>query len=155
MQKAELAEILIGTNRQAHHNYFIIEKFEAGIVLKGTEVKSLREGNSNLKDSFALVTNGDIFLHNVHISPYKNGNRYNHEPLRTRKLLLHRKEIERLIGKTREKGLTLIPLKMYFNKKGIAKVEIGLCKGKKLFDKRETLKRRETDREIERAYKNR
>ena len=143
---------IITENRKAWHDYFIIETFEAGIVLKGTEVKSLREGKVNLKDSFAMVEDEEVFLHNCHISPYIHGNIYNHDPLRIRKLLLHKSEINKLIGKTVEKGLTLIPLKLYF-KNGIAKVEMALAKGKKLHDKREDIKKKTAMREIEKAFK--
>ncbi|MDZ4383639.1 MAG: SsrA-binding protein SmpB, partial [Thermodesulfovibrionia bacterium] len=134
---------------KAYHDYFIEETCEAGITLLGTEVKSLREGKANLKDSYALIKGNEIFLLNCHISPYSHGNIQNHDPLRTRKLLLHRKEINKLWGKLTQKGLTLIPLKIYF-KKGKAKVEIGLCKGKKQYEKREVLKEKEARREIER-----
>jgi SsrA-binding protein len=138
----------------ARVNYDISETFEAGIVLVGTEVKSLRAGRSNLKDSYAQVNNEEVFLHDLHISPYTHGNRYNHDPLRPRKLLLHKREIKRLYGRTREKGFSLIPTKMYF-KNGKIKVEIGLARGKKLFDKREDLKRREDQRDIERHFRKR
>ncbi len=137
----------ITVNKKAYHDYHILETFEAGIVLKGTEVKSVKEGRINLKDSYAKVKNGEIFLFNAHISPYKHGNVFNHDPTRTRKLLLHRKEIDRLTGKIKEKGLTLVPLKVYTNK-GLVKVELGLCKGKKEYDKREDIKRRDLEREI-------
>ena len=143
---------IITENRKARHDYSIIETFEAGIVLRGTEVKSLREGKANLKDSFAMVEDEEVFLHNCHISPYTHGNIYNHNPLRIRKLLLHKSEINKLIGKTVEKGLTLIPLKLYF-KNGIAKVELALAKGKKLHDKREDIKKKTAMREIEKAFK--
>ena len=143
---------IIAENRKARHDYFIIETFEAGIVLKGTEVKSLREGKASLKDGFAQVENEEVFLHNFHISPYQYGNIYNHDPLRVRKLLLHKKEINKLIGKTVEKGLTLIPLKLYF-KNGITKVEMALAKGKRLYDKMEDIKKKTAMREIERAFK--
>ena len=142
-------EQVVSTNRKAYHDYFIEETCEAGITLLGTEVKSLREGKANLKDSYALIKGNEIFLLNCHISPYSHGNIQNHDPLRTRKLLLHRKEINKLWGKLTQKGLTLIPLKIYF-KKGKAKVEIGLCKGKKQYEKREVLKEKEARREIER-----
>ncbi len=142
-------EQVVSTNRKAYHDYFIEEICEAGITLLGTEVKSLREGKANLKDSYALIKGNEIFLLNCHISPYSHGNIQNHDPLRTRKLLLHRKEINKLWGKLTQKGLTLIPLKIYF-KKGKAKVEIGLCKGKKQYEKREVLKEKEARREIER-----
>ncbi|MEK3644103.1 SsrA-binding protein SmpB [Aeribacillus sp. FSL M8-0235] len=142
---------LIAQNKKAHHDYFIEETYEAGIVLQGTEIKSIRAGRANLKDAFARVEKGEAFLHNMHISPYEQGNRYNHEPLRTRKLLLHRREINKLIGATKEQGYSLVPLKLYI-KNGFAKVLIGLGKGKKKYDKREDLKRKEAKREIERAF---
>lgn len=144
---------VVATNRKAYHDYFIEEKFEAGIVLKGTEVKSLREGRVNLQDSYASVHEGEVFLHHCHISPYSHGNIMNHDPLRVRKLLLHKKEINKLLGKTQLKGLTLVPLRIYFSKRGQAKVELGLAKGKKLYDRRESLKTREAGREMERAIK--
>lgn len=143
---------LIAQNRKARHDYFIEETYEAGIVLRGTEIKSIRAGRVNLKDSFARVENGEMYLYNMHISPYEQGNRYNHDPVRTRKLLLHKKEINKLIGDTKEQGYSLIPLKLYI-KNGYAKVLLGLGKGKKKYDKREDLKRREAKREIERAFK--
>ncbi len=145
---------IVCQNRKAYHDYNIEETLEAGIVLLGTEVKSLREGKANLKDSYVIVKDSEVFLLNCHISPYSHGNIMNHEPLRTRKLLLHLKEIERLRGKIAQKGYTLIPLKIYF-KGSFAKVEIGLVKGKKLFEKRETIKEREARREIARAMKSR
>ena len=145
---------IIAQNRKAYHDYFIEETYEAGIVLKGTEIKSIRAGRVNLKDSFARVENGEVFLYNMHISPYEQGNRYNHDPLRTRKLLLHRREINKLIGLTKEAGYALIPLKIYI-KNGYAKIELALAKGKKKYDKREQLKKREAQREIERALKER
>jgi len=141
-------------NKMARLNYEITDTFEAGIVLVGTEVKSLREGRANLKDSYALVHEGEVYLHDLHISPYNFGNRYNHDPLRVRKLLLHKGEIKRLYGRTREKGFSLIPTRMYF-KNGRIKVEFGLGRGKKLYDKREDLKRREADRDIERHFRGR
>jgi SsrA-binding protein len=140
-------------NRKAFHDYFIEDTLEAGIALSGTEVKSLREGKANLKDSYVLVKGGEVFLLNCHISPYSHGNIMNHDPVRTRKLLLHRKEIDRMSGKAAAKGYTLIPLKIYF-KASFAKVEIGLAKGKRLFEKRDTIKEREAKREIEKAMKN-
>lgn len=143
---------LIAQNRKARHDYFIEETYEAGIVLRGTEIKSIRAGRVNLKDSFARVENGEMYLYNMHISPYEQGNRYNHDPVRTRKLLLHKKEINKLIGDTKEQGYSLIPLKLYI-KNGYAKVLLGLGKGKRKYDKREDLKRREAKREIERAFK--
>ncbi|HEU0069093.1 MAG TPA: SsrA-binding protein SmpB [Nitrospiraceae bacterium] len=152
-QQKEKSEIAVATNRKAYHDYFIEEKFEAGIMLQGTEVKSLRDGRVNLQDSYASVKGAEVFLHHCHISPYSHGNIMNHEPLRTRKLLLHRKEINKLLGKTQQQGLTLIPLRIYFSKRGLAKVELGLAKGKKQHDRRETIKTREASREVERAMK--
>lgn len=146
---------IVCQNKKAYHDYFIDETFEAGIVLVGTEVKSLRLGMANLKDSYATVRNGELFLTNTHISPYKQADRFTQpEPDRTRKLLLHKKEINKLIGKTKEKGYTLIPTKIYF-KNGKIKVEIALAKGKKLFDKRETIKKKTVEREMEKAAKDR
>jgi SsrA-binding protein len=147
-----MGEKLICQNKKAWHNYFIEDKYEAGIALLGTEVKSLRDGKANLGDSYAKIQRGEVFLVDAHISAYRFGNRFNHDPLRQRKLLLHRREIRRLIGKVQEKGLTLIPLRLYFSD-GKAKVELGLAKGKKLFDKRETLKRKTMEREMERGRK--
>ena len=147
-----MGEKLICQNKKAWHNYFIENKYEAGISLLGTEVKSLREGKANLGDSYGKIKNGEIFLVDAHISPYTHGNRFNPDPLRTRKLLLHKREIRRLIGKVQEKGFTLIPLRLYFSD-GKAKVELGLAKGKKLFDKRETIKRRTMERDMERGRK--
>jgi SsrA-binding protein len=152
-ERKEKSEIAVATNRKAYHDYFIEEKFEAGIMLQGTEVKSLRDGRVNLQDSYASVREGQIFLHHCHISPYSHGNLSNHEPLRTRKLLLHRKEINKLLVKTQQQGLTIIPLRIYFSKRGLAKVEIGLAKGKKQHDRRESDKTREASREVERAMK--
>ncbi len=139
-------------NRKAFHDYAIEETFETGIVLTGTEVKSLRDGKANLKDSYVIIKENEAFLLNCHISPYSHGNIMNHEPLRTRKLLLHRKEIDKLQAKAAQKGYSLIPLKIYF-KAGRAKVEVGLARGKRQYEKRETIKKREADREIERAMK--
>lgn len=143
---------IICDNRKARHNYFIEDRFEAGICLKGTEVKSLRDGKANLMDAYAIFKSGELFLLNAHISPYTLGNRANHEPLRTRKLLLHRSELSKLWGKIEIKGYSLIPLKMYF-KKGIAKVEIGIGKGKKLHDKRASTKEREEKKAMSQAVK--
>jgi len=133
-------------NRIASHNYFLLEKFEAGVVLTGTEVKSIRGGLANLKDSYGLVKDDAVWLLNAHIGPYEHGNIFNHAPLRTRKLLMHREEIRKLIGKTQQKGLTLIPTRLYF-KNGRVKVELALAKGKQLWDKRETERRRTADKE--------
>ncbi len=141
-------------NRKARHEYHVLETYEAGLALKGTEVKSLRSGKANLQDSFARVENGELLLYNMHISPYDQGNRFNHEPKRTRRLLMHKREIMRLFGKTREKGLALIPLQVYF-KNGLAKIELALAKGKKIYDRRDDIAARDARREIERAVKER
>jgi SsrA-binding protein len=143
----------IAVNRKARHDYFIDETVEAGLVLTGSEVKSLRDGRANLKDSFARVDRGEAVLMNVHISPYDPAARANHDPTRSRKLLLHRQEIDRLEGKVRERGLSLIPLRLYFNARGRAKVELGLARGKKQYDKRQTIKEREARRETARAMR--
>jgi SsrA-binding protein len=148
-----MTEKIVTVNRKARHDYFILETFETGIALKGTEVKSLRAGQANIKDSYALVENGELFLHNMHISAFEKGNRFNHEPKRKRKLLMHKREIMRLLGHTREKGLSLIPLKIYFNERGKAKVELALTRGKKTYDKREDVAKRDAKREMERAMK--
>lgn len=141
-------------NKKAYHNYHIDQKLEAGIVLTGPEVKSLRAGRANLVDGHALVNDkGELFLHNVHISFYKYATHNPNEPIRPRKLLMHKREIRKLIGKLREKGLALIPLRIYFNDKGKAKVELGLARGKKLYDKRAALKKKQSDRELERVMK--
>ncbi|MCK9230314.1 MAG: SsrA-binding protein SmpB [Syntrophales bacterium] len=141
-------------NKRAYVDYAIGDVFEAGIVLVGTEVKSLREGRANLKDSYGTIRNGEVYLEGMHISPYIHGNRFNHDPLRTRKLLLHKREIRRLYGKFQEKGLTLVPIRAYF-RNGKVKIEIGIGRGKKLYDKREDLKRKTDRREMERAIKER
>jgi SsrA-binding protein len=145
---------VIATNRKARHDYHILQTIEAGLVLTGTEVKSLRHGRANLKESYARIENGEVFLYGMHISPYEQGNRYNPDPKRTRKLLLHSHEIRRLTGKVREKGLTLVPLKLYFHN-GRAKVELALVKGKKEYDKRKTIAERDAQREMERGFKER
>jgi SsrA-binding protein len=147
-----MSEKIIAVNRKARHEYHIMETFEAGINLKGTEVKSLREGNANLQDSYARIENGEIFIYNMHISPYAQGNQFNHEPKRPRRLLMHKYEIIRLFSKVREKGLSIIPLRLYF-KNGIAKVELALARGKKLYDRRDDLAERDAKREMERAKK--
>jgi SsrA-binding protein len=147
-----MGEKLICNNKKAYHDYFIEEKFEAGMVLRGTEVKSLRMGKANLNDAFALVKNGEAFLNNLHISPYDFGNRENHDPDRVRKLLLHKKEIVKLYAKVREQGYSIVPLRLYF-KEGLVKVEMGLAKGKKLYDKREDLKMKDDKREMAKALK--
>ena len=146
---------VVATNRKARHDYHVEETLEAGLVLTGTEVKALREGRVNLRDSFARVERGEVFLYNVHISPYSHGNRWNHEPTRTRKLLLRKGEIRRLVGKVQQQGFTLVPLELYFNERGIAKVRIALARGKKLWDKRRDIAKREAEREIDRAVKER
>ncbi|CAM3354523.1 SsrA-binding protein SmpB [Hydrogenibacillus schlegelii] len=154
MERQEEGKKILAQNRKARHDYFIEETFEAGIVLTGTEVKSARQGRINLKDSYAYVKNGELYVLNMHISPYEQGNRFNHDPLRTRKLLLHRREIDRLIGKTREEGYTLVPLSVYL-RRGRIKVELALAKGKKLHDKREALREKAVRREAERAFRGR
>jgi len=147
-----MSEKLITQNRKARHDYHILETLEAGIVLQGTEVKSLRAGKANLKDSYASVKDGEVFLFNVHISPYSHGNLNNHDPVRTRKLLLHKKEIKKLIGRVQEKGLTMVPLKLYF-KNGVAKVELAIAKGKRQYDKRADIAKRDAEREMQRHLK--
>ena len=142
----------VATNRQASHRYHLLEKWEAGLVLQGTEVKSLRDGKATIKDGYASVRDGEVWLHNVHIPPYGPASRENHEPERPRKLLMHRREIDRLLGKTREKGLTLVPTRLYFSG-GRAKVEIALARGKDVGDKRQSIKEREMKREMERAIR--
>jgi SsrA-binding protein len=148
----EKAQSNIAENRKAFHDFHLLETFEAGLVLLGTEVKAIREGRVNLRDSFARVEDGEVFLYNVNISPYSHRGYAEHEPLRRRKLLLHRDEIRKLIGKTVEKGMTLVPVRLYF-KNGRVKVAVSLAKGKKEYDKRETIKRREVDRETRAAIK--
>jgi SsrA-binding protein len=145
---------IVCQNKKARHDYHILEVIEAGMVLRGTEVKSLREGRANLKDSYARIKDGELFLMQAHISPYSHAHYDNHEPERVRKLLVHKQELKRLTGKTQEKGLTLVPLKIYF-KEGRAKVELALASGKKSYDKRETLKRKTQQREMEKAIKQR
>lgn len=145
---------IITENRKARHDYTIEESFEAGIELKGTEVKSMRAGKANLKDSFAIVENGELYLYGMHISPYEQGNIFNVDPMRPRRLLMHKKEILRLLGKIKEQGLTLVPLKGYFKKDKI-KIELALAKGKKLYDKREAAAEKSAKREIEKAMKER
>lgn len=141
----------VARNKRARHDYHILETWEAGLVLTGSEVKSLRAGKANLSDAFAVVQDGELFLLNLHIPPYEQANQFNHEPTRTRKLLLHRREIRRLIGGMERKGLTLIPLELYFNPRGIAKVRLALAKGKKQHDKREDERRRDDERDMARA----
>ena len=144
----------VATNKKAFHDYFVLEEMEAGIVLCGTEVKSIRQGSINLKDSWCHIRDGEIFVNGMHISPYEHGNIFNRDPLRARKLLMHKREINRLFGVVKQQGLALIPLSVYFSK-GKAKVKIGLCKGKKLYDKRDVQAQKDADRNIERAMKER
>jgi SsrA-binding protein len=150
----EKAQRSVAENRKAFHDFHLMETFEAGLVLLGTEVKAIREGRVNLRDSYARVEDGEVFLYNVNISPYSHRGYADHEPLRRRKLLLHRDEIRKLIGKTVEKGMTLVPVRVYF-KNGRVKVAVSLAKGKRDYDKRETIRRRETDRETRAAVKSR
>ncbi len=144
----------ISENRKARHEYFVLESYEAGIELVGTEVKSIRQGSVNLKDSWCSIDNGELFIRGLHISPYEKGNIFNKDPLRVRKLLMHKKEINKLFGTIKQEGLTLIPLSLYF-KDSRVKVQVGLCKGKKLYDKRETAAKRDAMREIDRSVKSR
>jgi len=153
-QKDKKEEHNIVVNRKARHDYEILETYETGIALVGTEVKALRVGKANLKDSYAALKNEEVWLYGVHISPYSHGNIFNHSPERDRKLLLHRREIRRLIGKTKETGLTLVPLRMYF-KRGKAKVELGLARGKKQYDKREAIAKRDVERDVKREIRSR
>ena len=145
------AEKIVATNRKARHEYFVLESIETGIALTGTEVKSFRQGNVNLSDGYAVVKNGEVWLLGMHVSPYEHGSYANVDPLRDRKLLLHRKEIRRLLSRTGEPGVTLIPLQVYF-KNRVAKVLLGVCRGKRAFDKREDIARREVERDIRRQY---
>lgn len=147
-----MAEKIITNNRKARHDYNIIETLEAGIVLKGTEVKSMRFGKVNLKDSYASIKDGELFLIGMHVSPYEFGNIFNHDPERDRKLLVHQKELRRLIGKIQTQGVTLVPLKLYF-KRGKVKVELALATGKKLYDRRHDIAKRDAEREMQRALK--
>ena len=143
---------MIANNKKAYHDYFILENFETGIALHGTEVKSLRMGKCSIKESFIRIENGEVFIYGMHISPYEKGNIFNKDPLRVRKLLLHKLEIRRLMSKIKEKGYTLVPLQVYF-KGSLVKVEIGLARGKKLYDKRDDLAKKDAKREIDRAFK--
>ena len=145
---------VVAENRKARHDYFVEDRYEAGIILTGTEIKSIRAGRVNLKDSYAEIVDGEVWLNQMHISPYEQGNRFNHEPLRKRKLLLHRSEISKLVGKVQQQGMTLIPLKIYI-KNGLAKIELGLCKGKKSYDKRENIAKRDAKRQMERDLRER
>ena len=155
MQRKESGAKKAAVNRKAYHDYFILEEYEAGIELFGTEVKSVRMGNVNLKDSFCTIKDGEMFAHGIHISPYEKGNIFNRDPLRPKRLLMHKREIMRLFGRIKQEGLTLIPLSLYFNDARRVKVELGLAKGKKLYDKRESTARRDSDREMQRARKER
>ena len=143
---------LIANNKKAYHDYFILDTYEAGIALHGTEVKSLRMGKCSIKESFIRVENGELFIYGMHISPYEKGNIFNKDPLRVRKLLLHKAEINKMLGKTKEKGMSIVPLKVYF-KGSLVKVEIGLAKGKKLYDKRQDIAKKDQKREAERDFK--
>ena len=143
---------VISTNRKAFHDYLIFDRFDAGIVLTGTEIKSIRGGMFNLKDSFAKIENGEIFLYNMHISPYEHGSRFNHEPERVRKLLLKKQEIMKMLGKIKKENYTIVPLELYLSH-GFAKIEIGLAKGKKLYDKRESITKKTQERDIARNTK--
>jgi SsrA-binding protein len=153
--KRQQAQKFAATNRKARHDYYIEETYEAGIVLKGTEVKSMRAGRVNLRDSYARIEGGEVVLYNMHISPYDFGNRWNHDPTRPRKLLMHREQIRRLIGKVREQGLTLVPLSAYFTPRGHAKIELALARGKKLWDKRDAVARRDAELQVQRNVKSR
>lgn len=153
MKKTKTKDAPLAQNKKARHDYQILETLEAGLVLTGTEIKSVRERRINLKDGFAQIHNGEAWLMNVHISEYTQGNRFNHDPFRARKLLLHKKEIQKLTGQTSEKGITIVPLKVYL-KHGFAKVLLGIAKGKHDYDKRETIKKRDQEREIRRTLKN-
>ena len=150
MAKGEMK--LVANNKKAYHDYFIEEKYEAGLVLHGTEVKSLRMGKCSIKESFISIDNGEAFINGMHISPYEKGNIFNKDPLRMRKLLMHKTEIAKLAGKVAERGYTLMPLQVYF-KDGRAKVEVGLCRGKKLYDKRQDIAKKDMRREMERDFK--
>ena len=145
---------VIAENRKAFHDYYIEDRVEAGIILTGTEIKSIRNGRVNLKDSYARLDQGEVWVHQMHISPYEQGNRFNHEPLRTRKLLLNKTEISKLIGKVQLQGLTLVPIKIYL-KRGLAKIDLGVCRGKKNYDKRQDIAEKDAKREIERAMRDR
>jgi SsrA-binding protein len=146
---------VLANNKKARHDYFIEEVYEAGIVLTGTEIKSIRQGRLNIKESFAKIEGNELILYGMHISPYEQGNRFNVEPLRPRKLLLHKQEIRKLIGYTTQKGLTLVPLSVYINEKGLAKIEIAVARGKKLYDKREDIAKRDSERRMRQEMKNR
>ena len=149
---AKTEKKLIANNKKAYHDYFILEKYEAGLVLHGTEVKSLRMGKCSIKEAFIRVEDGEMYIYGMHISPYEKGNIFNKDPLRVKKLMLHKAEINKLIGKTKEKGMAIVPLKVYF-KGSLVKVEIGLAKGKKLYDKRQDIAKKDQKREAERDFK--
>lgn len=149
---AKKQEKLIANNKKAYHDFFILDTYEAGITLAGTEVKSLRMGKCSIKESFIRIENGEVFIYGMHISPYEKGNIFNKDPLRVRKLLLHRSEIQKLMAKTKEKGMAIVPLKVYFTG-GLVKVEIGLARGKKLYDKRDDIAKKDQRREAERDFK--
>ncbi len=151
MAKTE-TEKLIANNKKAYHDYFIDESYEAGVALHGTEVKSMRMGKCSIKESFIRIENGEVFVYGMHVSPYEKGNLFNKDPLRVKKLLMHRREIDKLEGRIKEKGYTLVPLKVYF-KQGKVKVEVGLARGKKLYDKRESIAKKDARREAEREFK--
>ncbi|MFD0898663.1 SsrA-binding protein SmpB [Loigolactobacillus binensis] len=153
-KKTKSTDNVLAQNKKARHDYTILETYEAGLVLTGTEIKSVRNGRINLKDGFARVRQGEVWLENVHISPYEQGNQFNVDPLRNRKLLLQKKEIKKLLEATKGTGITLVPLRVYL-KHGFAKLLLGVAKGKHSYDKRETLKRRDQDRELQRVMKNR
>ncbi|MEG0292104.1 MAG: SsrA-binding protein SmpB [Anaerovoracaceae bacterium] len=144
---------LISNNKKARHDYFVEETYETGIVLTGTEIKSIRQGKANIKESYAKVEDGEVFVYGMNISPYDHGNIFNVDPLRPRKLLLHKKEISKLIGATTIKGLTLIPIQLYINAEGYAKILLGVCKGKKLYDKRQDIAKRDSERRMQKAMK--
>ena len=152
MAKAKAQGKMIANNKKAYHDYFILDTYEAGIALAGTEVKSLRMGKCSIKESFIRIEDGEVFIYGMHISPYEKGNIFNKDPLRVRKLLLHKSEINKLIGKTKEKVMAIVPLKVYFSK-SLVKVEIGLAKGKKLYDKRDDIAKKDQKREAEREFK--
>lgn len=151
---AKTEQKTVAQNKKAYHDYFVLETYEAGIELFGTEIKSIRAGKVNLKDSWCNIVNGEMLANGVHISPYEQGNRFNRDPLRPKRLLLHKKQIMKLYGEVKQQGLALIPLSVYFNESGRAKMLVGLCKGKKLFDKRETEAKKSAQRDIERAFRN-
>jgi SsrA-binding protein len=152
MSKSSEPQKLVANNKKAYHDYFIEEKYECGIALHGTEVKSLRMGKCSIKEAFIRIENGEVFIYGMHVSPYEKGNIFNKDPLRTRKLLMHKQEINKLLGKIKEKGYTLVPLQVYFSN-GRAKVEIGLAKGKKLYDKREDIAKKDANRQAQREFK--